>query len=374
MKEWVDTRDVLATPYDTPVPGYGTQTVNTLRLWAARGGRGVRSRRVQRGRLHRGHRGARPLGEHLPGAVPERQRRRGQGAPARPGVLLRLRHPPGHPPALQEARRISAEPSGADGLDRFADKVAIQLNDTHPALAVPELMRVLVDLEHLGWDEAWEITRATFGYTNHTVLPEALERWPVGLIGAMLPRHLEIIYEINRRLTGRGRAALRPRDDARARRMSIIDEDGERRVRMATLAIVGSHSVNGVAALHTEILERERLPRLPRDVAGAIQQQDQRHHAAALAAQEQPAAGRTDHRGHRGRLGDRPRGAPRARAAAPRRGPSARPGGRPSGRTRSGWPRPSRSSTSGAVRRSPSIRTRSSTCRSSGSTSTSASS
>jgi starch phosphorylase len=134
--------------------------------------------------------------------------------------------------------------------------VAIQLNDTHPALAIPELMRILVDVEGIAWDDAWEITRATFGYTNHTVLPEALERWPVRLVARMLPRHLEIVYEINRRFLDVVRGRFGP-DDARARRMSLVDEDGEPRVRMASLAIVGSHSVNGVAELHTEILKRD---------------------------------------------------------------------------------------------------------------------
>jgi len=256
VKEWVDTRDVLATPYDTPVPGYGTQTVNTLRLWAARA--------VEEFDLHEFNEG-----DYI-GAIEAR---------ARSENICRVLYPSDNVVAGQELRLaqeyffvsatlqdilrryqkrdgLLAEPGQVDGLGRFADKVAIQLNDTHPALAVPELMRVLVDLEHLGWDEAWEITRATLGYTNHTVLPEALERWPVSLMGAMLPRHLEIIYEINRRLLDEvGRRF--GRDDARARRMSLIDEDGGQRVRMASLAIVGSHSVNGVAALHTEILERE---------------------------------------------------------------------------------------------------------------------
>src|SRR5262245_60701177 len=115
-------------------------------------------------------------------------------------------------------------------------------------------MRLLVDLEGVGWDEAWEITQASIGYTNHTVLPEALERWSLDLVGAMLPRHLEIVYEINQRFLHEVRSRFGP-DDERARRMSIIDEDGERRVRMANLAIVGSHSVNGVAELHTQILK-----------------------------------------------------------------------------------------------------------------------
>ena len=142
---------------------------------------------------------------------------------------------------------------GLRTFDRFADKVAIQLNDTHPALAIPELMRILVDLEELPWDEAWDITTRSFGYTNHTVMSEALERWPVSLLGALLPRHLEIIYEINARFLDLVRSRLGD-DDARCRRMSLIEEDGEQRVRMAHLAIAGSHGVNGVAALHTEIL------------------------------------------------------------------------------------------------------------------------
>ena len=256
VKEWVDTRDVLATPYDTPVPGYGTQTVNTLRLWAARA--------VEEFDLHEFN-----AGDYI-GAIEAR---------ARSENICRVLYPSDNVAAGQELRlaqeyffvsatlqdvlrryrkryRMFDEARGLRLFDRFAEKVAIQLNDTHPALAVPELMRILVDLEGLGWDEAWEITRATFGYTNHTVLPEALERWPVDLVGRMLPRHLEIVYEVNRRFLDEVARRFGP-DDARACRMSLIDEDGGRRVRMATLAIVGSHSVNGVAELHTEILKRD---------------------------------------------------------------------------------------------------------------------
>ena len=134
----------------------------------------------------------------------------------------------------------------------------MQLNDTHPSIAVAELMRLLVDDRHVDWETAWRMTVATFGYTNHTLLPEALETWPLPLFGEMLPRHLEIIYEINRRFLDEVRARF-PGDDARARRMSIIDEDGERRVRMAHLATVGSHAVNGVAALHSGLLETSVL-------------------------------------------------------------------------------------------------------------------
>ena len=256
VKEWLDTRDVLATPFDTPVPGYGTQTVNTLRLWAARA--------VQEFDLREFNEG-----DYI-GAIEAR---------ARSESICRVLYPSDNVAAGQELRlaqeyffvaatlqdivrrykkryRMFDEPHGLGVFDHFADKVAIQLNDTHPALAIPELMRILVDLEGLGWDDAWEITRATFGYTNHTVLPEALERWPVRLVGRMLPRHLEIVYEINRRFLDDVRGRFGP-DDARARRMSLVDEDGEPRVRMASLAIVGSHSVNGVAELHTEILKRD---------------------------------------------------------------------------------------------------------------------
>jgi glycogen phosphorylase len=253
---WVDTRDILATPYDTPVPGYGTETVNTLRLWAARA-----VREFDLGEFNEG--------DYI-GAVEAR---------ARSESICRVLYPNDTILAGKELRlaqeyffvsatlqdiirrwkkryRMFDEPRGLRTFDRFTEKVVVQLNDTHPALAIPELMRILVDLEQLEWHEAWAITTATFGYTNHTVLPEALERWPVNLLGTMLPRHLQIIYEINRRFLAEVRARF-GNDDARSRRMSIIEEDGERRVRMATLAVVGSHSVNGVAELHTQILKSE---------------------------------------------------------------------------------------------------------------------
>jgi starch phosphorylase len=142
--------------------------------------------------------------------------------------------------------------------ERFHEKFAIQLNDTHPSIAVPELMRLLVDDLTLDWDTAWDITRKTFAYTNHTLLPEALERWPLDLFGRMLPRHLEIVYEINARFLDEVRCAFFG-DDARLARMSLIDESGPRYVRMAHLASVGSHAVNGVAQLHTELLKSDVL-------------------------------------------------------------------------------------------------------------------
>src|SRR5262249_3424115 len=133
------------------------------------------------------------------------------------------------------------------------EKVAIQLNDTHPAMAVPELMRILLDDAHLGWDEAWGITQKTLAYTNHTLLPEALEKWPLAWFEMLFPRQLEIICEINRRLLDDVRTRF-PGDDGRASRVSLVEEGAERKIRMANLAIVGSHSTNGVAEIHSGLL------------------------------------------------------------------------------------------------------------------------
>src|SRR5512136_2453975 len=148
--------------------------------------------------------------------------------------------------------------------ETFHEKVAIQLNDTHPSIAVAELMRLLVDEHQVEWEKAWEVTRKTFGYTNHTLLPEALEKWPLPLFGTLLPRHLEIIYEINRRFLDQVRLRY-PGDADRLRRLSLIDEAGERYVRMAHLASVGSTAINGVARLHTELLGKSVLALFYRD-------------------------------------------------------------------------------------------------------------
>jgi len=255
-KDWVDSKDVLATPYDTPIPGYGTGTVNTLRLWGARA--------VQEFNLEEFN-----AGDYIR-AIESRAQSENICRVLYPndnfflGRELRLAQEYFFVSAtLQDIIRryrkryeMFDRQEGLRLFDRFPDKVAIQLNDTHPALAIPELMRLLVDREELSWDEAWDITSRTFGYTNHTVMPEALERWPVHLVGAMLPRHLEIIYEINARFLSLVRRRFGA-DDARSRRMSIIEEGDEQRVRMAHLAFVGSHGVNGVAELHTDILRTQ---------------------------------------------------------------------------------------------------------------------
>ena len=137
--------------------------------------------------------------------------------------------------------------------EQLPEKAAIQLNDTHPSLAVAELMRILLDDAHLGWDQAWDLTKKTLAYTNHTLLPEALEKWPVELFEMFIPRHLEIIYEINRRLLDEVRRRF-PGDDDRVSRVSLVEESSQRKIRMANLAIVGSHSTNGVAAIHSKLL------------------------------------------------------------------------------------------------------------------------
>jgi starch phosphorylase len=143
----------------------------------------------------------------------------------------------------------------------FPDKVAVQLNDTHPAMAVPELMRILLDEAHLGWDQAWDLTERTLAYTNHTLLPEALEKWPVAWFEIMLPRHLEIIFEMNRRFLSAVRMRY-PGDEERVHRMSLVEEGTERKIRMANLAIVGSHSINGVSAIHTHLLRTTTVKHL----------------------------------------------------------------------------------------------------------------
>jgi starch phosphorylase len=245
--DWTDTQDVMAMAYDTPVPGYKNHTVNTLRLWSARSTREFELELFNYGDYER--------------AVMDRNQSENITRVLYPndnffvGRELRLRQQHFFVSAtlqdiLRRYRKMHAT------FEAFARTSAIQLNDTHPAFAIPELMRLLVDGEGMGWDEAWDLATRSFAYTNHTVLPEALERWPVSLVARVLPRHLEIIYEINRRFLLEVEARY-PGDTDRLRRMSLIEESEEQRVRMAHLAIVGSHAVNGVSAVHTRILREE---------------------------------------------------------------------------------------------------------------------
>lgn len=242
---WIDTQDVLAMGYDTPIPGYRNNTVNTLRLWAAKATEEFDLADFIRG-------------DYLAAVA----------AKAQTETISKVLYPPDDTGSGKELRLkqqfffVSA--TLQDILNRykrerktfaeFPDKVQIQLNDTHPAVAIPELMRLLMDEEGLGWDQAWELAGRTFAYTNHTVLPEALESWQIELFGRLLPRHLQIIEEIDRRLRNLVRERF-PNDPERVERMAILRGGS---VHMASLAITGSHSVNGVAALHSRIL-RERL-------------------------------------------------------------------------------------------------------------------
>ncbi len=247
---WVDTHDVLALPYDMPVPGYRNNTVNTLRLFAARSTNEFDLDYFNHGDYLRACED-KAFTENITKVLYPKD-------DSIQGRELRLK---------QEYLLVSA--SLQDILDRFSrqhddwhllpERAAIQLNDTHPALAVPELMRLLMDREGLGWDEAWDITIRTFAYTNHTVLPEAMEKWRVSLLENLLPRHLEIVYEINRRFLDEVTDRY-PEDIERLARMSLIEEGYEPKVRMAHLAIVGSHSVNGVSELHTRLLTERVLP------------------------------------------------------------------------------------------------------------------
>ena len=243
---WVDTHDVLAVPYDLPVPGYRNNTVNTLRLWKA-----AATDEFDLGEFNAGSYTesveAKNEAEHITMVLYPNDA-------SESGKELRLKQQ--YFLACASLRDVIREwTDNHQGFDEFADKHCFQLNDTHPSISVAELMRQLMDEHMLSWDRAWEITSRTMAYTNHTLLPEALERWPVKLFECLLPRLLEIIYEINARFLSE--VALHwPGDTDRLRRMSLIEEGAQPMVRMAYLAIVGSFSVNGVAALHTELLKK----------------------------------------------------------------------------------------------------------------------
>ena len=246
---WLPERVVRGVAYDTPILGYRNGTANLLRLWKAEAAESFDFAAFNVGDYW-GAVDKKVASENLTKVLyPNDEQLRGK--------RLRLEQQYFFVScALQDMIRIHLQ-KGAP-LSGLADKYAVQLNDTHPAVAVAELMRLLVDVHGLGWDEAWETTRRTFAYTNHTLLPEALEKWAVELFGAVLPRHLEIVYEINRRFLDLVRERY-PGDAQRVERLSLIDESGPRSVRMAHLASVGSYRINGVAALHTELLKRDVL-------------------------------------------------------------------------------------------------------------------
>jgi starch phosphorylase len=247
---WLDWRWLVGVPHDVFVAGYGGRTVNVLRLFSARASRDFDMRIFNTGDY------LKAVEQKIASETISKVLYPSDAVP--PGQELRL---------LQEYFLVACAMRDIVGryrrnhetFDAFPAKVAIQLNDTHPALAIAELVRILVDERDLGWDAAWQITQATMGYTNHTLLPEALEKWPVPLLERVVPRHLEIIYEINKRLLGRV-AVTWPRDTKRLQRMSLIEEGDPKQVRMAHLSMVGSHSVNGVSAMHSRLVQTTLAP------------------------------------------------------------------------------------------------------------------
>ena len=247
--DWVDTSDVLATAYDTPVPGYGSGVVNNLRLWSARSTAEFDLEYFHDGDYIRACEN-KIISENISRVLYPNDN-------AYKGLELRLKQEYFFTSASMQdlIRRFKMN---NEDFRAFPEKIAIQLNDTHPAIAIVELMRILIDEEELDWDTAWDITVRTFAYTNHTTMPEALESWPVPLLGKLLPRHLELIYEINMRFL-REVANRYPHDRGRPSRMSLIDEEAEKKVRMSHLCVIGSHSVNGVSRLHTELLKTDLL-------------------------------------------------------------------------------------------------------------------
>ena len=283
-------------PYDRPVVGYGGQTINTLRLWGAAAHEDFNFLEFSRGDFF--------------DAVHEK---------VAAEVLTRVLYPDDSTPRGRNLRFVQeyflVACSLADIVARFRrrgndwkslpDKAAVQLNDTHPAMAVAELMRILLDQALLGWDEAWDLTRRTLAYTNHTLMPEALETWPVSLFETVVPRLLEIIYEINRRFLDDVRARF-PDDPGRVSRVSLITDGPEKRVRMANLAIVGTHSTNGVAEIHSRLLRTTVVSDLAEIFPERFNNKTNGVTPQALASPGQPRSVPPDHRRDRRRLGDRP--------------------------------------------------------------------
>ncbi|NMG18006.1 glycogen phosphorylase [Brasilonema bromeliae SPC951] len=244
---WIPERTVLGTPYDTPMVGYNSNTVNTLRLWSAKASDEFNLQIFNSGDFANAV-ADKVFSENITKVLyPNDNNYQGRE--------LRLQQQYFFVScSLQDIIRNFLQHD--DNFDNFPNKFALQINDTHPTIGVAELMRLLVDEHQLGWDKAWDITQKTFGFTNHTLLSEALERWSLSIFGRLLPRHLEIIFEINQRFLDEVRAKY-PQDIEKVARLSLIEEGADKRVRMAHLACVGSHAINGVAALHTELLTHD---------------------------------------------------------------------------------------------------------------------
>jgi starch phosphorylase len=247
--QWIPEAIVKGIPYDTPILGYRSGIANTLRLWRSEATESFYFERFNSGD-YQGAVGAKVFAENISKVLyPNDEDIHGKELRLQQQYFFTSC-------SLQDMIRLHL--NSGRSIENFQEKWTIQLNDTHPSIGVAELMRLLVDIHGLGWDSAWEITSHTFNYTNHTLLPEALERWPLPMFRSLLPRHLEIIYEINARFLSTLHERF-PNDDDRLARMSLIDEHGERFVRMAHLACVGSQHINGVAQLHTELLKSDVL-------------------------------------------------------------------------------------------------------------------
>ncbi|MFA5257970.1 MAG: glycogen/starch/alpha-glucan phosphorylase, partial [Opitutales bacterium] len=249
--EWTDYSELLGLPYDIPIVGYGAKTVNFMRLWESKASKELDLDVFNKGGYVDAVRDKSWAESVTKVLYPNDSSENGKE--------LRL---------VQQyffvacslydiMRRFEKKNSN---MESFPEKVTVQLNDTHPAIAVPELMRMLIDEKHVPWEKAWEITRKTLAYTNHTLLPEALERWSVPLFEKVLPRHLQIIYDINRSFLTQEVELRWPGDDAKKRDLSIIEEANPKMVRMAYMSVIGSHSVNGVAAIHTQLLREKLFP------------------------------------------------------------------------------------------------------------------
>ena len=305
---WEHGWEVIGIPYNYMVPGYRTGNVNTLRLWSARATQAFDLQVFNSGDYLQAVR-AQAFAENISKVLyPE------DSTPQ--GKELRLQQQYFFVACSLRDYIDNILPPGFD-LRELPERVIFQLNDTHPVIAIPELMRILVDERGIDWDEAWDISRQCFAYTCHTLLPEALEVWPVDLLGRLLPRHLEIIYRINEEFLAELREAY-PDDELRVRRMSIIQEHPERAVRMAYLATVGGSKVNGVAELHSQLLRDKVLsdfsdhwPEKFTNVTNGVTPR-------RFIALANPGLSGADHRHHRRRLAQRPGPAAGTRAATPR--------------------------------------------------------
>jgi glycogen phosphorylase len=257
---WEDYDDVMAMAFDTPIPGYGTSTVNKIRLWSAKSTRDFDLGQFNAGNYIKAVEGKNETENISKVLYPNDTTSMGRELRLKQQYFFVCA-------SLQDVlHRYDKQHKNLDGLP---DKVAIQLNDTHPSIAIAELMRVLIDTHRMEWKQAWDITVRTFSYTNHTLMPEALETWSVAMFEKILPRHMQIIYEINHRFL-KEVMHRHPGDTEILRRMSIIDEGGDKRIRMSHLAIVGSHKVNGVAQIHTDLMKQTIFADFDRFYPGKI--------------------------------------------------------------------------------------------------------